>query len=86
MESPKNPAEGYKRKFAPKALAQAKLADWLDIIGRKYQLWIPQDQGGVSLLAPYQPGCSLSLDRTPKLSAKEVLFPQTEGPLQYEVQ
>ncbi len=66
-----------------KAINQDKLADWLAFISRRYELWVPRERGGVCLLAPYDPEAGFSLERVPQLSAKGVVFPQTECLLKY---
>lgn len=66
-----------------KTITQDKLADWLAFISRKYELWVPQEEGECCLLAPYQPETAVNLDQTPQLSAKKVVFPQTECLLKY---
>jgi ferredoxin len=70
----------------PKSITQDKLKDWLDSISQKYELWVPQEKEGVCRLAPYQPEAGFCLERASQLSAKEVLFPQTECILKYSYQ
>ncbi len=67
----------------PKSITQDKLADWLNRISQKYQLWASQEREGISLLSPYQPEAGFTLERIPQLSAKGVLFPQSECMLKY---
>jgi ferredoxin len=70
----------------PKAITQDKLGDWLAIINRRYELWLPQERRGVTLLTPYRPEVGVSLERLPKVSAKEVVFPRTECLFKYRYQ
>jgi ferredoxin len=66
-----------------KIITKDKLTDWLAFISREYELWVPQEEEGGVLLAPYQPERGFNLKLMPKLSAKEVVFPQTECLLKY---
>ena len=66
-----------------KTISQDKLNDWLSAISQKYELWVPQECDGGCLLSPYRPEAKLDLESMPKLSAKNIVFPQTECMLKY---
>ena len=66
-----------------KTISKKKLKDWLSFISKKYEVWVPQDDKGGCLLSPYRKDAHFHLEEIPKLSAKRVVFPQTESLMKY---